>query len=162
MLVVLKFFGILLFSVSIGSVGFIMSEKLKFRKKYLQELERFAQLCIEEMRYKKDKVFEIFSSFKSSELLFLSQIDRNNISNEVEFLKIIRSTNFLQGDIPLIFGFISKLGDGDIESQKAHCNYYYEKFHSSLNEATNDFNEKGRLFRSLSVSAAVALFLIMI
>ncbi len=158
----LKIVGILLFSISIGSIGFIKSEKLRFRKKYLQEFEQFSVSCIEEMRYKKDIVFDIFSNAQYKELFFLSQIDRNNISNERELIKIIRKANFYEADTEVIFSFISKLGDGDLESQKAHCGYYAEKFHMMLSEATNDFNEKGRLFKSLSVSAAVALFIIMI
>lgn len=158
----LKIVGLLLFSISIGSVGFIMSEKLKFRKKYLQEFEQFCVSCIEEMRYKKNIVFDIFSNVQYKDLVFLNQINRNNITNERELIRIIRKANFCEADAEVIFSFISKLGDGDLESQKAHCGYYAEKFHMMLSEAANDFNEKGRLFKSLSISAAVALFIIMI
>ena len=74
----------------------------------------------------------------------------------------MRNSKFLEKDISLIVDFLTNLGDGDIEGQTAHCRYYSEKFHVLLSEAKNELYEKGRLFKSLSVSAGVALFIILI
>ncbi len=158
----LKTLGLISVCLAIGSFGFLKYEQLSFRKRYLSELVMFADSCTNLMRVDNRNVFAILNEYRFDVLAFFRYITPQNIS-DIEVLKTLFMQNRInECDIKHMCDFVTRLGIGDIESQENHCKSYSEVFRHALNQAEQDVNVKGKLHRTLSLLAAVAVFIIFI
>lgn len=149
-------------SVAVGLMGFVYSERLNRRKRYLDALYMFSSQCVGQMRCKSDNIFEIFKENGKKELAFLRLVTPENIADVAALQQILLKSGFLEQDIFLISEFVSRLGMGDIGAQSEYCSFYSEKFSYKLKEARDEARDKGRLFKSLFMFAGAALFIIFI
>lgn len=158
----IKFVGLILLSIAISSFGFLYYEKLKSRERYLEAIKHFSNSCVEQMRYTSKSIFEIFSENSEDELQFLKKVNSENILNTEEISELLQENNVLDADKKAITSFLEKLGDSDIDSQKAHCKYYFDYFSQQLEGAREESSQKGRLYISMFVFAGAAIFIIFI
>lgn len=158
----LRFSGILLASLSIALIGFLMCEKLYYRKKQFEALEMFAGICHEEMRAFGTDIFEIFKKYGKRELIFLNQFNKSNIHNSEHVIRILETNGFKTDDAFIVADFFIRLGRGDIKTEEEHCLFFEKKFARVRASAEKDISEKGKLFKSLFMFAGAALFIILI
>lgn len=157
----LKILGCLLLFLAVSAIGFLFAEKLSKRVKYLKSLKHFSLSCSDEMRYNGKKLFNILSDYKDDNLHFLSKISRENILLKDE-LELLLKDYINDSDVDVLVEFFKKLGNSDIEGQKTHCAYYFELFGSMLEEAQKELDEKGKLYKTLSVFGGLALLILII
>ncbi len=158
----LKIIGLTLLSLSVASIGFIYSERLSFRKRYLEQLMRFSNSFINEMQNTGQNLFTIFSCVSEKELEFLKCITKADITDSKALKQRLKSAGLFFKDFDTVAAFLMKLGTSDIDSQRLHCQYYAAKFSDSKQEAEIQSAEKGKPARILSVLGSMALFIILI
>ena len=162
MLHLLKIIGLIFLSLSIASVGFLYTETLNFRKRYLQQLVLFSNGLTNEMKSRNTNVFSIFSNISAKELFFLKNITREEIEDINVLKERIKNAGVFLEDIEAVTSFLAKLGASDIEGQDIHCRYYSNIFLNKSREAEKVILEKGKPARILSVLGSLALFIILI
>ncbi len=162
MLHLLKIIGLIFLSLSVASVGFLYTETLNFRKRYLQQLVLFSNSLTNEMKSRNNNVFSIFSNISAKELSFLKTITKDDIEN-INLLKDkFKNAGVFSEDIEAVAMFLTKLGASDIEGQDIHCKYYSGVFSDKCRDAEKVVLEKGKPARILSVLGSMALFIILI
>lgn len=162
MFALLKVIGLAMLCLSVSATGFIYCERLLHRKKYLEQLSRFAGNCTDDMRCLNKNIFEIFSSHAKRELSFFKELNSENISDNKVLRKILSGAGIREDDIFTVSDFLMRMGASDLESQKTHCKYFAEKFFCLQREAEQELKEKGKLARTLCVLGSIALFIILI
>ena len=162
MLHLLKIIGLIFLSLSVASVGFLYTETLNFRKRYLQQLVLFSNSLTNEMKSRNNNVFSIFSNISAKELSFLKTITKDDIEN-INLLKDkFKNAGVFSEDIEAVTSFLVKLGASDIEGQNIHCKYYSGVFSDKCRDVEKMVLEKGKPARILSVLGSMALFIILI
>lgn len=162
MLHLLKIIGLIFLSLSIASVGFLYTETLNFRKRYLQQLVLFSNGLTNEMKSRNTNVFSIFSNVSVRELAFLKNITKDDISDIKVLKEKVKYAGVFWDDIEAVTSFLAKLGASDIEGQNIHCKYYSGVFSDKCRDAEKVILEKGKPARILSVLGSIALFIILI
>ena len=149
-------------SLSVASIGFLYTDTLNFRKRYLQQLVLFSNSLTNEMKSRNTNVFSIFSNISAKELSFLKTITKDDIEN-INLLKDkFKNAGVFSEDIEAVVSFVNKLGASDIEGQNIHCKYYSGVFSDKCRDAENVVLEKGKPARILSVLGSMAMFIILI
>lgn len=162
MLHLLKIIGLVFLSLSVASIGFLYTDTLNFRKRYLQQLVLFSNSLTNEMKSRNTNVFSIFSNISAKELSFLKTITKDDIEN-INLLKDkFKNAGVFSEDIEAVVSFVNKLGASDIEGQNIHCKYYSGVFSDKCRDAENVVLEKGKPARILSVLGSMAMFIILI
>lgn len=154
--------GIALLCLTVASTGFVFYERLLHRKKYLEGFTMFAKSCTNEMRSRNESIFSIFSCYAVRELTFLSKLNSGNITDAGSVRKIVCAAGVREDDAFIVTDFLVRLGAGDIESQRVHCEYFAEKFSALLKNAESEIAEKGRLARTLSILGGAALLIVLL
>ena len=158
----LKIIGLIFISLSVASVGFLYTETLTFRKRYLQQLVLFSNGLTNEMKSRNTNVFSIFSNVSSKELAFLKNITQEDIKDINVLKEKVKYAGVFSEDIEAVASFLAKLGASDIEGQNIHCKYYSGVFSDKCRDAEKVILEKGKPARILSVLGSIALFIILI
>lgn len=158
----IHFLGVLLLSLSIGAVGFVLSENLVRRYKVFDMLCRFSASAADEMRCRNKNLFEILRSHGNGELAFLKNIDKEMLLDKNTLKKHIVNFRVNSCDADVIADFLTGLGVGDINSQKDFCDYYGEKFDEIKKDSKKQIADKGKLQKSLFLFAGAAVFIIFI
>ncbi|MBO5747144.1 MAG: hypothetical protein J6S13_08685 [Clostridia bacterium] len=158
----LKLLGVTIVSATVALCGFSYYMKLVYRKRYVEGLLKLSETSVQVMRGKGLDVFSILEQNAFYELKFLKRITKSNIINRNEMADVLRSENVDNSDIDLIVAFLQGLGSSDIKGQENHCGYYSVCFRQLLQDVDSIVREKGRLVRTLSILAALALFIIFI
>lgn len=162
MLHLLKIIGLIFLSLSVASVGFLYTETLNFRKRYLKQLVLFSNGLTNEMKSRNTNVFSIFSNISAKELIFLKNITREEIEDINVLKEKVKYAGVFSEDIEAVTSFLAKLGASDIEGQDIHCKYYSGVFSDKCRDAEKVIFEKGKPARILSVLGSMALFIILI
>ena len=158
----LKIIGLIFISLSVASVGFLYTETLTFRKRYLQQLVLFSNGLTNEMKSRNTNVFSIFSNVSSKELAFLKNITQEDIKDINVLKEKVKYAGVFSEDIEAVASFLAKLGASDIEGLNIHCKYYSGVFSDKCRDAEKVILEKGKPARILSVLGSIALFIILI
>lgn len=158
----LKILGLSLISLSVASIGFLYSERLIFRKRYLEQFVLFAKNLTNEMRSRNSNVISIFSDVTVKELKFLKNITKEDFSNVESIKDKVRSAGVFSEDNGTVTAFLVKLGTSDLEGQRIHCEYYANVFADKCREAEKLITEKGKPARILGVLGGLALFIILV
>ncbi len=158
----LKIIGLILISLSIASVGFLYTETLTFRKRYLQQLVLFSKGLTNEMKSRNTNVFSIFSNVSAKELAFLKTVTKDDILDINVLKEKVKYAGVFSEDIEAVTSFLAKLGASDIEGQIIHCKYYSGVFLDKCRDAEKVISEKGKPARILSVLGSMAMFIILI
>ncbi|MBQ1183845.1 MAG: hypothetical protein IIX60_05300 [Clostridia bacterium] len=154
--------GLILLSLSVASIGFLYTENLNIRKRYLQQLVLFSNSLTNEMKSRNSNVFSIFSNVSVKELAFLKNITKEDISDIKSIKEKVKCAGVFSVDVDAVASFIVKLGASDIEGQNIHCKYYSNVFFDRCQDAEKVIFEKGKPARILSVLSSLALFIILI
>ena len=162
MLHLLKIIGLIFLSLSVASVGFLYTETLNFRKRYLQQLVLFSNGLTNEMKSRNTNVFSIFSNISIKELAFLKTVTKDDIFDVNVLKDKVKYAGVFLEDIEAVTSFLAKLGASDIEGQDIHCKYYSGVFSDKCRDAEKVIFEKGKPARILSVLGSMALFIILI
>ena len=157
----LRLLGMSILCVSIASIGFLMCEKMRYIKKYLELYVNFSSLCIQDMRCNNCSVFELFSKYGSFELEFLKDLTSKDLNNPNMLIKRLKEVKIDERDIPVITDFLIHLGNGDIRTETEKCEFFSEKFISLLHNAETEFQDKGRLNKTLFMFLGAGLFIIL-
>lgn len=157
----LRFSGVILLCLAVAGTGFAMCERMRYRKLYLDKIERFAGLCSEEMRCSSDSIFEIFGKYAVKELSFLKEFNKDNIKDTDKIRAILMSHGIDERDMFTISDFIVRLGSGDIKSEEEHCAFFENKFAKMRCDAERELSDRGKLLKSLFMFAGAALFIIL-
>ncbi len=158
----LKIIGLVFLSLSVASVGFLYTETLTFRKRYLQQLVLFSNGLTNEMKSRNTNVFSIFSNVSVKELAFLKTVTKDDIVDINALKEKVKYAGVFSEDIEAVAMFLSKLGASDIKGQNIHCDYYSRVFSDKSHDAEKVISEKGKPARILSVLGSLALFIILI
>ncbi len=158
----LKLLGVTIVSAAVALCGFSYYMKLVYRKRYVEGLLKLSETSVHAMRGKGLDIFSILEKNAFDELKFLKRITKSNITNRNEIADVLRSESINSLDIDLIVAFLQGLGSSDIKGQENHCGYYSVCFRQLLQDVDGIVREKGRLVRTLSILAALALFIILI
>ncbi len=158
----LKIIGLIFISLSIASVGFLYTETLTFRKRYLQQLILFSNGLTNEMKSRNTNVFSIFSNVSAKELAFLKTVTKDDMSDTKVLKEKVKYAGVFSEDTEAVTSFLAKLGASDIEGQNIHCKYYSGVFSDKCRDAEKVILEKGKPARILSVLGSLAMFIILI
>lgn len=158
----LKLFGVAIVSGVVALSGLLYYMALVNRKRYVIGLLKLSETAVQVMRGKGLDVFSILEQSASDEVKFLKRINKSNIANVDAMVDVLKNENINSLDINLIVSFLQGLGSSDIKGQENHCGYYSTCFKQLLLEVEDKIREKGRLVRTLSILAALALFIILI
>ena len=158
----LKIIGLIFLLLSVASVGFLYTETLNFRKRYLQQLVLFSNGLTNEMKSRNTNVFSIFSKVSAKELAFLKTVTKDDILDVNVLKEKVKYAGVFLEDIEAVTSFLAKLGASDIEGQNIHCMYYSGVFSDKCRDAEKMILEKGKPARILSVLGSMALFVILI
>ena len=169
MKLILALTAIVMFSVW----GFIKSKKLSDRVKALQTVRIFLEKLKAYLRFERLTTPQIFSKLSDakelSELSFISECAKKLEQNPNfpkawgEALDNYKKEEVLSDEdireLYLLGGFV---GSTDIEGQLNGINLVDEQVLLKLNDADENYNVKGKLYRSLGVALGLALGVIII
>ena len=165
----MRLFGVFMIAFIPLLYGLDMYSALKKREKNINDFLKFIKFTKEEIRFSSREIDEIVSlaihkfGYKG-EILHQFEIYNHNRGyyKLSENLKKLTRTGFKDSDLNAISEFYTGLGINDVKGQISHCDYYISIFENRLKEAENSKKVKGKLCISLSVSLALALFIVMV
>lgn len=158
----LKVLGLIMLSGAVSSFGFVFAERLKRQKAFFGQLTVFARSCIGDMRCTRASIYKIFERYSSGELSFLKDIGKDTLTDPKELLPLIEKYGLESRDLQSVTEFFTLLGNGDLDSQSSHCEYFAESFHARQVVAEKELIEKGKLFKTLSILCGLGIFIIFI
>ncbi len=129
-------------------------------------MHRMAEYFADEIRYTVDDPCKIFYRYCARFSCDINQEQTQTIGSfSCLFADLIQeqtaSLRLPEFQKQLLFDFADGLGVTDMEGQLNHCNHYGKLFLQQVDAATVEYNEKGKLFRSLLwLSAASFVVLI--
>ncbi len=154
--------GVMLFSASLCLPGFIMSERLLKRKRYMQFFSEFCGRVSLSFFDGGDNIFSIIKRESADDYRFLSVIDKKMISNKKELLSLFSKNGIESDDAEDVAQFFLKLGFGDIESQRRHCELYRTRFELRYKESAEECSNKGKVYKTMFLSLGLSAFIILI
>ncbi|MDD4699583.1 MAG: stage III sporulation protein AB [Oscillospiraceae bacterium] len=164
---VLKYIGVIALAASAVLSGFYFSNSLNKRVAMLSAMLLFIEDVSVQIRYKQADIFWVLkhavSMTFSKDLPFknkLCEIDEE--LNEASVNQILYESGVTEDDQKLICEFFCGLGKSDILGQLSHCEMYAKLLSEQVKIAKFEADDKGRLYRALSLfgSAAVVILLI--
>lgn len=158
----LKIIGLATVCFVVASYGFLKSEAMSFRRKYLTEILMFSENCAQLMRAGNQSVVEILREYSFDTLSFLKNITSDNLISFSSLNELLLNNRIIENDSKQICDFLERLGKGNIEVQENHCKSYSAIFKKMQNEAEHELATKGKLARNLCLLAATAIFIIFI
>lgn len=160
----MKIIGICIVSAIVVFYGFSASRRYSKRIKFLESMILFIDFVENQIRFLGSTVESIFEEAINShnfvDLFFLKDVKNNGNSRfcmEYQESILISISEFEHVSL-----FLSELGCRDIDGEIAHCKVYKEIIKNDLEGAKTDFNNKGKLYKSMSVLTAAALMIILI
>ncbi len=160
----LRIIGVSLVSSMIVFYGFSASKKYIKRIKILESMVLVVDFIANQIRYLGSTVDNIIDNVSKNEnykeLYFLKNI--RCLDNYGEHPKYNESLPLTTSNYEHISSFISQLGFDDVEGEISRCELYKDIFSDDLKKAKLDFNNKGKLYKSMSLLTAIAIFIIFI
>ena len=158
----LRVLGVFILSISAVLPGFLLSQKLSKRKKYLDEL------CLLVINIKNsiidggESITDILKRESIGRFVIFKEIDFKNNQSKMVIPKLLLENGITQSDTEIIAEFFKNLGVTDAKSQKSYCDFYYGKFCLLADDAKKELNDKGKLLKSLFLSLGAVIFIILI
>ena len=152
---------LLLCMIVIGAslaVGLTLSSRLSERTKTLSAYITLLEEVAVRMRYYATDLAALFSD-NFAGFQFLS--DR---PFDVQFARMVRERQHVLNaeDLKLLDEFGRDLGTSDIDSQQRHIRLYIKLLTEQLDQAREDEQRKGRLYRLLPLSIGIAAAILLI
>lgn len=158
----IRIVGVFILSVAAVLPGFLMSQKLSKRKKYLDELCLFVINIKNSIIDGGDSITDILKRESFGGFSFLKNIDFKSLQSKNVALKLLLENEITPSDTEIIADFFKNLGISDAESQKSYCDFYYGKFCLLAEDAKNELYDKGKILKSLFLSLGAVIFIILI
>ena len=165
----IKFIGIILIVASSSLVGIMFSDKLKKRVAELNLINYMLEEISVLIRYKALPVYEIIKALKENQMYnSLNFINLINCNMQIPFNKaweesIDNSKSELSSnDKKLLKSFGNSLGTSDISGQLASIEVFKVDFKKLEKEATNEYEKKSKLYRSLGILCGMFVSIMLI
>lgn len=158
----IRIVGVFVLSVAVILPGFLLSQNLSKRKKYLDEL------CLLIINIKNsivdggDSITDILKRESFGKFVIFKDINFKSIQSKNVVPKLLLENGITRGDTEIITEFFKNLGVSDAESQKSYCDFYYSKFCLLAEDAKRELYDKGKLLKSLFLSLGAVIFIILI
>lgn len=163
----IRVIGIILILLPISSIGFILSFKLKKQIDFFEEMLLFNKNIEMEICYKSNDIFNISKEFSKmdrySNLFFLK--DLNKIKNDFTFSNIksfFESYRLNKNDTKILTDYFNKIGKSDVDNQLKHLKMYENIFVNRKNELSKIFNEKSKVYKSVSIFFGLGFLILFI
>ncbi len=151
--------------------GFLQSDRLDRRVKFLQQYISFINDINIKIHYSMEPIEKIIKECNNSKTLsaFISSIMKQMQKGQTfakaweNSLMVLKNENALkQQDLNLIEKFGLGLGTSDINGQEAHCKLSLSLANEQLKIAREEKQKKGKLYRTLGISCGICVALLMI
>ncbi len=136
-------------SLCFVAIGFGNAFRQKKCTKALEEAVKFISTVRNQVRFQRAEFKEIYDNAKAENYSFIL------LENERISLKEYAG----EKNIKQFSDFVNKIGTTDEEGQISLCDEYYEKLSNSLKEQAGNEQEKIQVHTSLSVLAALCVFI---
>ena len=163
----LKYIGIIALAACAALSGFYLSHLLNKRVTILSAMLLLIEDVSVQIRYKQADIFWVLkhaaSMTFSKDLPFKNKLcEIDGELNEASVNKILHESGITEGDHKIIYEFFCGLGKSDVLGQLSHCDMYAKLLSEQIKIAKHEADDKGRLYRALSLfgSAAVVILLI--
>ena len=157
-----RLIGVCLLSVAVSLPGFLLNERLVQRKKYLRFYSDLAARLPLMMIDGGENIFEILKRESIDGFRYLELIDAKLINNLNGLENLLLEHRIERQDAKEIGLFFYELGLGSSEQQKIHCNIFLSRFKALLKSAEQSAENNGRLYKIMSVSLGLTVFIILI
>lgn len=160
----LRYMGIIFISAAVAATGYIFDAVLLNKIRQMEKMERLTEYINNRIQYTQADIFSIFTN-AAKERTFHSLEFLLHFSD----LKSDWSKTKIEGCIPagyvaneLVTDFFAGLGQSDYSGQLEHCAVYKNLFNEKRCMFQEEYNNKGKVYRSLGLFAAagIAVFLI--
>lgn len=161
----IKFVGIFLTVSCVASTGFLLSAELYRRQKFWHTLVLLSQRLKTEIRFRQESLFSILrgSTDLQKGIPFIKQL--YGLEKDFTFAnvkKIIDCQSFSGEEKELLCDFFAGLGKSDIKGQIAFIDMYLTEFEFRHKTERENFLQKTKLYKSLSLLAAAAVLILLI
>ncbi|MDO4742955.1 MAG: stage III sporulation protein AB [bacterium] len=161
----IRYIGILLVVCCIASIGFISSAELNRRQKFWYTLILLSERLKSDIRFRQECLFTILrrSTDFQKNIPFITQLyDLESDFTVANIRKIIDSQNFSGEEKDLLCSFFAGLGKSDIKGQLAFIEMYLSEFKFRHKTERENFLQKTKLYKVLSLLASAAVFIVLI
>ena len=155
--------GALICSLSIVTIGFLITYKLVAKSKQIRDIIAFINSIEQSIKYKKDTLYNIINGLKNDETYSFLFNSTNKIKKD-SFYSICYENKQLfidEDQKKTLFDFLCGLGKTDLQGQMEHCNTYREFFEKYLNTTDEKNESKIKLYPSLFILSGMLVFLIL-
>ena len=154
--------GVILLSISVSLPGFLLNEKLVQRKKYLRFFSDLATRLPLSMVDGGENIFEILKRESVGRFRYLALIDSCLINDRQGLQRLFFEHSIANEDAREIADFFLGLGFGSSEQQKNHCEIFESRFNGMLKTAEQSAENNGKLYKIMSLSLGLIVFIILI
>ncbi len=158
-----KLFGALLFVISTTSAGFYLSRRMKRRSEFLDCFVTFLGALSTNIRYTQDDICSLITLSVPKKLAgyFAEKSDFRELWDSF-MQSVIKEKILCEDDCNLLRDFGSGLGTTDLDGQLSHIELYRSLFTATLNNSTEEYKQKSKLYKILGFSfgAAVGVMLL--
>ncbi|MBQ4100820.1 MAG: stage III sporulation protein AB [Oscillospiraceae bacterium] len=166
----IKILGIIFITIAFIGVGFLLCERYKKRMVELSCYLDFLNKIETEMRYTNAEIgriieFVISNDDKSNFALNMREnhTSKNIIEKWQEFSVLGKNKSILtENDKQLFLNFSEFIGKTDLEGQLKSFTILKEKVRANLSHATDDYKNKGNMYRQLFMFGGIGLSIIFI
>lgn len=157
----------LLTSICGGAAGFAAADALKKKYSYIEQIMNALEQMLELIRYNRMKLSGIFTQISKEKGFFISDdliaAADSGIGLKEEWDKCVQSLLYLQNDdkAPL-YDLGDSLGRSDAEGQTAVINMTLERLSHRADSAREEYERRGRLYRTLGILCGAAAGIILI
>jgi stage III sporulation protein AB len=169
MVKMLKLIGSLILVMGSCALGFIYSNRLILRKRFLEQYLQFLNFLETQIIYSMDTPARILNKYKGSKEfeMFSSHCKKNLLKHELfseswkkGLEQIKKEFGLTSADFDLINDFGQKLGTSDIEGQISHCELHKKLITNNFEEAAQEKKQKERLYITLGLAFGASLALV--
>lgn len=167
----IKITGIILVTITFVSIGFLLCEKYKNRMIELSCYLDFLNKVETEMRYTNSEISRIIENILSfddkSNFALNTKENINSKNNIIDIWQNFATSGknkalLTENDKQLFLDFSNFIGKTDIDGQLKSFAILKEKVNANLTNATNDYKNKGNMYRQLFIFSGIGLSIVFI
>lgn len=150
-----------------GAAGFAAADALKKKCSYIDQMMNILQQMLELIRYSRMKLSGIFKEIDKEKGFFITEsliaAADGGAGVKEEWDKCVQSLSYLQKEdkAPLYY-LGDSLGKSDIEGQTAVITLALERLSHRADAAREEYERRGRLYRTLGILVGAAVGIILI
>lgn len=157
-----KLFGVALLSIAVMLPGFFFDERLSERKRYLRYFSELVKRLPLSMLDGGDNIFDILRAESDPAFSFLSSIDSETINDKDILTELFKANRIGDSDSEVLADFFYQLGLGSKEQQEIRCEIFSKRLTALWKSAEETAEKSGRLYKIMSVSLGLVVFIILI